>query len=79
MTRLAHLALLLALSCAAACSPPAGTDMTPNHNYQGASFKRTALMVADMDRALTLYRDVLGLTVDQITTSNKDSFGYATL
>lgn len=54
--------------------PPAQTAAP----YEGASFKRTALLVADLDRALGLYRDVLGLSVDEMTQSSPESFGYAT-
>ena len=59
-----------------------GTAMLPSiagaQEYEGATFKRTALVVADLDRALRLYRDVLGLSVDEITRSSPDSFGYPT-
>ena len=74
MIRLAKLMLPL-LFTLAACSQAPQSDPV---DYQGASFKRTALVVADIDRALTLYRDVLGLSVDEITQSSSDSFGYAT-
>ncbi len=78
MKRLAYLPKLICLLCISACGQPAGTDMTATDSHQGAAFKRTALMVADIDRALTLYRDALGLTVDEITRSSPESFGYAT-
>jgi catechol 2,3-dioxygenase-like lactoylglutathione lyase family enzyme len=76
MNRLRLAALLLWLPCMAAWSQT--VDSADHDAYRGASFKRTALMVADLDRALRLYRDVLGLTVDEITQSSGDSFGYAT-
>ena len=66
------------LLCVAACAPQAENDAADTAAYQGASFKRTALLVADMDRALRLYRDVLGLSVDEITESSSESFAYPT-
>ena len=39
-------------------------------------FQRANLVVADMDRSLGLYRDVLGLTVDYIKDSEPTSYSY---
>lgn len=39
-------------------------------------FKRAALIVADLDRALALYRDALGLTLQSIKDSPADSYSY---
>ena len=60
------------------CQQPDAPQGAASAPYEGASFKRTALVVADLDRALRLYRDVLGLSVDEITQSSPESFGYAT-
>ncbi len=38
--------------------------------------QRANLVVADIDRSLRLYRDVLGFTVDFIKESDKDSYSY---
>jgi len=77
MFRIARLTLLLWLPCIAVWSQSSAADA--DSAYQGAVFKRTGLMVADLERSLTLYRDVLGLTVDEITaSSNGESFGYPT-
>jgi catechol 2,3-dioxygenase-like lactoylglutathione lyase family enzyme len=39
-------------------------------------FKRAALIVANLDRALVLYRDALGLTLQSIKNSPVDSYSY---
>jgi catechol 2,3-dioxygenase-like lactoylglutathione lyase family enzyme len=39
-------------------------------------FKRTNLVVADLERALRVYRDCLGLTVENIKDSESDSYSY---
>ncbi len=41
-----------------------------------ARFKRAALIVADLDRALALYRDALGFTLQSIKQSAPDSYSY---
>ncbi len=45
-------------------------------DYAGARFQRTNLVVADIDRALEIYRDVLGLTLDFIKASDSSSYSY---
>lgn len=37
---------------------------------------RHSILVADLERALTLYRDVLGLTVSRVTDTPADSYSY---
>jgi len=44
--------------------------------YEGAFFKRVNLVVADLDRSLKLYRDVLGFELDNITTPGRESYAY---
>lgn len=40
-------------------------------------FKRSTLLVADMEKSLTIYRDVLGFSMfGQIKNSTKDSYSY---
>jgi len=43
---------------------------------QNARFQRANLVVRNMDRALALYRDVLGLTVDYMKDSLPTSYSY---
>jgi catechol 2,3-dioxygenase-like lactoylglutathione lyase family enzyme len=44
--------------------------------YDGAGFKRANLVVADLERSLVIYRDILGLAVDFIKNSLPDSYSY---
>jgi predicted enzyme related to lactoylglutathione lyase len=39
-------------------------------------FKRAALIVADLDRALAVYRDAIGLKLQSIKNSAADSYSY---
>jgi catechol 2,3-dioxygenase-like lactoylglutathione lyase family enzyme len=48
--------------------PPPGAD--------GPLFRRQTLVVADMERALTIYRDLLGFTVYSLTESRPTSYSY---
>ena len=45
-------------------------------NYDGAHFKRVNLVVSDLERALTIYRDILGFVPGNIGTSSADSYSY---
>ncbi|MEO1038484.1 MAG: VOC family protein [Pseudomonadota bacterium] len=69
ITALMGLAALLASACATA-QEGAETE------YSGSYFKRQAIVVSDMDRALTLYRDVLGFQLHSLTTSGENSYSY---
>ena len=51
--------------------PPAATMAS---NYDGSYYKRQLYVVTDMERALTLWRDVLGLQPGEITTSGPNSY-----
>jgi catechol 2,3-dioxygenase-like lactoylglutathione lyase family enzyme len=44
--------------------------------YDGAHFKRVTFVVADMERSLTIYRDILGFTLDGIMDSSHASYSY---
>ncbi|MEM8527046.1 MAG: VOC family protein [Bacteroidota bacterium] len=39
-------------------------------------YKRVTLVVADIERSLTVYRDILGFTVNYIKDSAADSYSY---
>lgn len=39
-------------------------------------FKRAALIVADLDRSLAIYRDALGFTLQSVKVSAADSYSY---
>ncbi len=40
------------------------------------TIRRASMVVSDLDRALTLWRDVLGMSVHSINPVNKDSLSY---
>ena len=44
--------------------------------YDGANFKRVTFVVADMDRSLQIYRDILGFTLDGLSESSAESYSY---
>ena len=39
-------------------------------------YKRITLVVADIERSLTVYRDILGFTINYIKESAEDSYSY---
>jgi len=39
-------------------------------------YKRITLVVADIERSLTIYRDILGFSVNSIKDSDNDSYSY---
>jgi len=39
-------------------------------------YKRITLVVADIERSLTVYRDVLGFTLNSLKPSDEDSYSY---
>ncbi len=67
LTQVATLAAALALLAGAAWG---------QEPYAGATFKRVTLVVADLDRSLRIYRDILGFDLDGISASGPDSYSY---
>lgn len=55
---------------------PGPSAAAPAETYSGPLMKRTALVVADMDRAVSLYRDVLGFQLNGVTQSAPTSYSY---
>ena len=39
-------------------------------------YKRVTLVVADIERSLSIYRDILGFTINSISESDADSYSY---
>lgn len=75
MLRLLLTAAALAVSGGVApAQDPA--ERTASSAYEGSYFKRQALVVSDMERALELYRDVLGFNLHSLTESGPDSYSY---
>ena len=63
--------LVLAAALLVPATVPAGDDV-----YDGADFKRVTLVVADMERSLQIYRDILGFTLDGIMDASGESYSY---
>ncbi len=69
---------LIAL-CAALLTlmPPMSSSTAADEIPPGAlHLKRQTLLVADLERSLEIYRDILGFTVARITESSPDSYSY---
>ena len=67
----------------AACAPGAvenqaanGADPSADAEYDGALFKRGNVVVSDLDRACTLWIDLLGMQIDTVFTQDADSLAY---
>ncbi len=45
-------------------------------NYTGSYVRRPTIVVSDMERALSLYRDILGLKLSRINQDSADSYAY---
>jgi len=43
---------------------------------EGTHFKRTNLLVSDLEKSLVIYRDILGFNVFKISDSSEDSYSY---
>lgn len=65
---------LLTMSAAPALAQHAGPIQASDAAYNGSYYKRQLYVVTDMERALTLWRDVLGLQPGAITTSGPNSY-----
>ena len=45
-------------------------------NQEDTHFKRTNLLVSDLDKSLEIYRDILGFSIHKLSESSKDSYSY---
>lgn len=68
---------LLVLLCAIVLLST-GLTFADESAYDGAHFKRVTFVVADMERSLQIYRDILGFTLDGIMDSSHASYSYPT-
>ena len=50
--------------------------MSMDSNISSLHLKRPCLLVADLERSLTLYRDCLGFTLDYVGEADADSYLY---
>ncbi|MEO0412221.1 MAG: VOC family protein [Pseudomonadota bacterium] len=72
--------LIIAACCAVlmGCEAPREEAVGPG-NASGpaiADVKRPNLVVADMERSLSVYRDILGLEASPVRSGSKESFSY---
>lgn len=59
---------------------PAGAQgqETSGSEYQGVYVRRPTLVVSNMDQALALYRDILGLKVSRLSEDSEQSYVFTT-
>ncbi|MGB6317853.1 MAG: VOC family protein [Litorimonas sp.] len=77
MKRLALLSALLLSACATTPTIPVQQPVTTKlTEFAYPHVKRPNLLVADLDRSLVIYRDVLGFEAAPIGTSAPDSYSY---
>lgn len=67
-------ALALGASACATTIAPTSAPAAPEIEYPHV--KRPNLVVSDIERALTIYRDILGLTASDVSTSSAESYSY---
>jgi hypothetical protein len=67
-------ALLLAPAGVLAQTPTPPSNGATAAAYEGSFYKRQLYVVTDMERALTLWRDVIGFQPGEITTSGPNSY-----
>lgn len=70
------LAVALALLAAAPAMAQQEAPAAPAEPYTGSHFKRATVLVSDLDRALSLYRDVLGFRVEVQMPLKPTSYAY---
>jgi catechol 2,3-dioxygenase-like lactoylglutathione lyase family enzyme len=68
--------LLVSLLLAGAHAAVAAEPATTAPSDAALELKRVNLVVADLDRALTIYRDILGFRVFEIHESSPQSYSY---
>lgn len=77
MIALRRHALAAALFCSPLLlSPALAADTAAPAQYQGPLFKRATLLVADIDRSLAIYRDILGFQGGEVRQSLPTSYSY---
>jgi len=63
--------VILLAAMVIACS-----DKKAKYMEEGTHYKRISIVVSDIDRSLSIYRDILGFTVHHISESDEDSYSY---
>ena len=64
------------LALALALLAPLAAPAQDGESMRLAPLYRHSILVSDLDRTLTLYRDVLGLTVSRVNETEPDSYSY---
>jgi hypothetical protein len=72
--KLASMLLAGAFVCAPVLAVAQSVSSPSSGDYDGAYYKRQLYVVTNMERALTLWRDVLGLQPGEITISGPNSY-----
>ena len=65
---------VMGAACTSVSTPAAAPAAAPVIEYPHV--KRPNLVVSDINRALTVYRDILGLEASDISTSSAESYSY---
>ena len=73
--------LAAALAALTACQSVPETQsgqpsITDSARYEGAMVRRWSPIVSDMDRAIRLYRDILGFELDSLSVDPPDSYVF---
>jgi catechol 2,3-dioxygenase-like lactoylglutathione lyase family enzyme len=77
MSRVLQLALTIsAFLLGLGAAPGEAADSSAADSERLAPLYRHSMLVSDLDRSLTLYRDVLGLTVGRVSETPADSYSY---
>lgn len=76
---LSHISLIAALclglsACTSVSTPAPAPQTAPVIEYPHV--KRPNLVVSDIERSLTIYRDILGLEASSVSTSSPQSYSY---
>lgn len=61
-------------ACTSVANAPVAANTPPAIEYP--HIKRPNLVVSNLARSLSIYRDILGLTASDISTSSEDSYSY---
>ena len=73
------LLMVVAVFAATGCvtgTAPTAQAVAADQSNEMPHVKRGNFVVADIDRALTIYRDILGLTAGPVQPSSDDSYSY---
>lgn len=66
--------LLVFCFCGIIASCASVKKSTPS--LEGTHFKRTNLLISNLDRSLSIYQDILGFTIHKMSDSSADSYSY---